>query len=216
MATGDYTDLTTLKAALGKTLGDEDARLASLITGASRVIDRVCRRRFFVASETRFFAADGPTVLNVFSQRRAGGMALDIDDLVSLTSLQTDDDGDGVWETTWAATDYSLLPVNAAIWQQPYTELRTNPIGGRYVFPRWPRGVRVTGSFGYWPSTPEPVAEAALRLCERLYKLADAPLGVLMGLGAAEGGMSVALMRVQQDRDIADLLAPFVRSWAFV
>ena len=79
-----------------------DGRLLSLLEGVSRMVDRYCNRHFYVLEAPRRFDGDG------------GGRLL-VPDLVSIDEggLRTDDDMDGVFETTWGAGDYVLLPLNA-------------------------------------------------------------------------------------------------------
>jgi hypothetical protein len=108
----------------------------------------------------------------VFARRMAtvllepcGYYSVQTPDLVSVTTLKTDDDADGVFETTWATSDYELQPVNAAahIRPKPYTAIAA--VGSR-LFPvttaRYGRKARaqLVGVLG-WPSMPAPVTEAA-------------------------------------------------------
>ena len=59
-----------------------------------------------------------------------------IDDAVSVTSVATDLDGDGVYETTWTVgTDYWVGPRNAPARGQPYRTINRNLAVGRQVFP---------------------------------------------------------------------------------
>lgn len=201
MATGDYATLDVVKARIGATTSAQDAMLGALITAASRAVDDYCQRSFYQsASQTRYFSPEEDEQL------------VEVDDLLTVTSLTTDGDGDGTYETTWATTDYVLTPWNAVQQTRPYTQIRRNESVGRYVFPYLPRSVKITGTWGYWTSTPTPVVEATIRMTERLYKLKDAPLGVVQGLDAAAGGTS--LMRVREDYDVMQLLNPYVKRWA--
>lgn len=121
---------------------DEDARLLSLLDNASRVVDRHCNRYFHVLAATRKFdGPDGPTLL--------------VPDLVAVEpgGLRTDEDGDGVYETTWEAEDYVLLPSNADPASpsnprsRPYNRVETL---GRA---RWPTGrqrISISGEWGWW------------------------------------------------------------------
>lgn len=106
---------------------------------------------YYVASGPTFYTAPRPTRMLV-------------DDLLSISSLKTDEDGDRVYEITWSPTDYDLYPPNAAVSDagaQPYWEIRSSPLGN-YRFPYTALGVQVTGSFGYSATTPPLVAEACL------------------------------------------------------
>lgn len=188
---GQYTTLAAVKARLDRTDVKDDAALTALIAAASRHIDATCNRTFGQVEATRLFQA-----------LRADELA--IDDLASLTSLKTDDDGDRVYETTWAATDYDLLPVNAGGQSWPFTAVQLAP-NGRYAFPRHVRGVQIAGVWG-WPEVPAPVAEAAVLLTIRLLQRKNAPYGIA---GAGDLGQPVMIGR--SDPDVTALLAPYRR-----
>ena len=86
---------------------------------------------------------------------------------------------------------------------------------GRYRLPPWPRSVAITGVWGYWTNVPEPITECALRLSERLYKLKDAPLGVLPNAYFDRLG-EAASMRLRRDPDLDDMIAPYMRQWVVI
>ena len=123
-----------------------DGRLLSLLEGVSRMVDRYCNRYFYVLEATRRFDGDG-------------GERLLVPDLVSIDEggLRTDDDMDGVFETTWDAGDYVLLPLNADpgsrgnAGSRPYTSVAVSGSVGNER--RWPAGratVQVAGQWGWW------------------------------------------------------------------
>lgn len=160
------------------------------IEAASRWIDEMTGARFYAASETRTYTAEWHDLLYV-------------DDVTAVTSLRTDDDGDGVYETTWAAMDYILEPQGAGQRGRPYRQIRIHP-EGRYAFPRsWPGGVEVAGSFGYGATAPAPVRMACLLLAHRLYRRKDAIFGVA---GTPGLGVTVVQARITADADIMALL----------
>lgn len=187
----DYATVAELKARLwpaGTVDAQDDVPLASLLEAASRAIDERCGRRFYAASETRYFRAEFSDLLIV-------------PDLLSVTTLQTDGDGDRVYESTWAATDYDLEPANAALDGKPYLRIVTAP-NGNHTFPAGlRRGVKLTGSFGYAATPPARVHEACLLQAMRWYKRKDAVFGVL---GSAELGQVQVIPRL--DPDIAEML----------
>ncbi len=167
---------------------EDDLKIEDLVTAASRAIEKHCRRRFWKNSsdETRYYTAfDGETL---FPE----------DDIVSITSLLTDEDGDRTYEVTWATTDYDLLPYNASLDGWPYTWIETTPEGD-YTFPTVKKGVKITGVFGF-SSVPAEVKQACLLLCERFVARHNAPLGLS---GNAEFGMMKIL---KEDPDVANLL----------
>ena len=123
-----------------------DGRLLSLLESVSRMVDRYCNRYFYVLEAPRRFDGDG------------GGRLL-VPDLVSIDEggLRTDDDMDGVFETTWDAGDYVLLPYNADpvsrgnSGSRPYTSAAVSGSVGSER--RWPVGsgtVQVAGQWGWW------------------------------------------------------------------
>jgi hypothetical protein len=136
MTTNSYMTLAELKADLGITDTTDDTLLKAVMEAASRAVDDHCHRRFFVESRTRYYT---PRYHDL----------LDVDDLLSVTTLKHDADGDRTYEETWAATDYDLTPFNAPFEKKPYTAIETTPAGTK-VFPTVSRGVEIAGSWGYW------------------------------------------------------------------
>lgn len=160
-----YTTLATLKSRISITDETDDTELERIITAVSRAIDDYCGRRFYAADETRYYMAQH-------------GDRLLVDDLLSVTTLSTDDDGDRAYEHDWAATDYDLCPDNANIDGEPYWEIRATP-NGNYSFPVGVRrGVKVVGSFGYRSTTPAVVEDACLAQCKLEYDARYSASGV--------------------------------------
>lgn len=187
-----YCTLPELKLRLGGVAGssqDDDLQLA--IDTASRAVEDHCERHFWSGTLTRTY-------------RPASLWCVKVDDLVSVTSLKADSSGDGVFEDTWQASDYQLLPVNASTWSEarPYTEIRA--VGSR-TFPLYygvyrADRVEITGTFG-WPTVPDAVKTATLILAVETYKLKDAPFGV-----QAYGDYGI---RVRDNPRVMALLAPY-------
>jgi hypothetical protein len=140
--TNAYADLTTLKSsgALNITGAAFDARLLALLENVSRWIDSYCNRHFYVLNAARRFDSDG-------------GEQLLLPDLISVTSLKTDEDRDGVFELTWSSDDYLLYPQNAEPqqpWGRPYSRALVNPATGtRAAFPAGKSTVEITGKWGF-------------------------------------------------------------------
>lgn len=160
--TNGYTTLEALKGRLGNVPDNLDDRLENIIEAASREIDGICNRRFYAVTETRTFTAEW-------------GDHLDIDDLTSVTTIVTDDQGNRSYGTTWTVNDYDLEPANSVAHSHPYTSIRLNP-NTTLAFPTGRRGVRITGAWG-WPTIPAPVEEACLLIAVRLNQSAKAPFG---------------------------------------
>jgi hypothetical protein len=131
-----YADLTTLKSASVADFASvtaHDLFLMTLLEAASRGVDDFCNRHFYVENKTNYF--DG-----------AGKRLMLAKDLLSVTTLKTDSDGDGVFETTFAATDYFLYPLNAVV----KTWLDVNGNGDYSDLANGvQKGVEIAGVWGY-------------------------------------------------------------------
>jgi hypothetical protein len=192
--TNGYCTLAEFRNLVGVNDGDDDEVLERLITSVSRLIDQVCHTRFYTASEIRYFTTEFP-----------GWCA--IDDCTGVTTLKTDEDGDGVYETTWLATDYVLEPANAALDGVPYEVIYPTP-NGQYTFPKYRRGVQVTGTFGFSAAAPGPVKEACILQVNRLWKRKDSPFGIA-GTGAL--GQVVTISKLDPDVMLLIDRAPYNR-----
>ncbi len=187
----DYATLAQVKARLSRTDDRDDATITALITAASRMVEEMTNRRYDQTTETRYFTPSGTYWTW-------------IDDLVSVTSVATDIDGNRTYTEVWTANDYELEPVNAAGRSWPYTTLAITPQGTR-SFPVLRRGVRIAGVWG-WPAVPQPVTEATILMIIRLFKRTDAPFGIV---GSTDLGNVATLPRV--DPDVVAMLAPYRR-----
>jgi hypothetical protein len=189
-----YATLAEFKAAVGITDSTDDGALQSVLDATDTLIDLYCDRKtgFGTASETRYYTAeDYEYVLT--------------DDLVSVTTLQTDDDANGTYETTWTSgTDYVLAPRNAALDGFPYTEIDTSVT--------WPRnfpkdvylGVKVVGVFGF-PSVPAAVKQAEIIQAGAVWNSRTAPFGVI---GSADLGGILRMSRALHP-EAALILEPY-------
>ena len=189
-----YATLAQFKAAVGITDNTDDAALQNVLDATDTLIDLYCDRKtgFGTASETRYYTAeDWEYVLT--------------DDLVSVTTLQTDDDANGTYETTWTAgTDYVLAPRNAALDGFPYTEIDTSVT--------WPRnfpkdvylGVKVVGVFGF-PAVPAAVKQAEIIQAGAVWNSRTAPFGVI---GSADLGGILRMSRALHP-EAALILEPY-------
>lgn len=150
----------------------DDTEVYEACVAASRAIESECDRTFWrTTSQARTFEPQGSSRLKLG----------DFNDLVSITTLKTDASGDGVYETTWTASDYQLLPLNpqAAPETRPYTEIRAV---GSYTFPSPSSGARrdlieITGVWG-WPAVPWAIKQAARVLAADTYALKGERFGV--------------------------------------
>ena len=187
----EYCTLLELRARVGAISGntDQDAVLGDCIEAASRAIDNYTHRRFYKDSDTatKYYTADYVDVLFIN------------DDIVSIGTLSTDNDGDRTYENTWETTDFDLLPFNSSI----KTMIEVTP-NGSYNFPHVRKGVKVEGIFGI-DGAPADVKEACLILAQRLFKRKDTPFGIA---GVTDLGEVVML---PEDADVKALLKPYRR-----
>lgn len=161
-----------LKSRQGITDVYDDDQILDACTATARWIDEdYCERFFYRHTATLAVRAGDRYVLC---------LPPEAPDLVSVTALRTDDDGDGAFETTWSASDYQLLPVNAQalLLRKPYTQIRAL---GRTWPIACPPGrlerVQIEGVWG-WPAVPPPVREAAKILASDYLKLGGMAFGV--------------------------------------
>ena len=193
--TNGYTTLLTVKTALGIPVDerDDDFYLEATIESVSRMIDNHTGRRFYAETDTRYYAPI--SIDQIYT-----------DDIITVTTLKTDDDNDGTFETTWATTDYNLMPFNAGENGRPYTWIETSGYGNCAFPPGTKKAVQIVGSFGYATTAPKPVAEACKIQAIRLFKRKDAPFGVIAG-----GDMQQSMTIPDLDPDVKMLLSPYVR-----
>jgi hypothetical protein len=191
--TNGYTDLNTLKLSLKITDTVDDAWLTICINAASRAIDNLCERVFYQTSATRVYAPNDNFVT-------------EIDDLVSITTLKTSTNVDGVFDQTWQVKDYQLEPLNGIAGGIPSPATLVRAVND-YWFPTAGQEatVQIVGVFG-WAAVPDAVEQACLLQSARYYKRADSPMGVA---GFGDGMGVIRLSRI--DPDIATLLEPYQR-----
>ena len=177
--TNGYTTLNAMKTFLSIADSSDDTLLEGLIESASRSIDRIANRRFYLDSTA-----------SARKYRAYSELFTYVDDIGTTSSLvvKIDDDGDGVFETTLTVdTDFLLDPLTASSLGRPFTQLTM--VNTTYVWPIFPglfsNGLRpgdeVTARWG-WPSVPDDIETACQILTADLYKRKDSPGGIL-GLG---------------------------------
>lgn len=196
MAIGEpYATVTELKARLDIADSVDDTRLTQALNAASYGVDRYCGRTFSQADSGSARVYPGAADRRLVSTD---------DHHTAAPTVETDDDGDGAFETAWSAADFQLEPINGVVGGRsgwPFTRLVA--VGSRR-FPAGPAArVRVTATWG-WVAVPAPVKEATLIVAEEVFKLADAPFGVA---GFGEFGA----MRVRMNSAAVTMLEPFRR-----
>jgi hypothetical protein len=205
MAFAPYATVPEFKAWI--TIDDtiDDVVATAVLDSVSRWIDEYCDRHFWQDGAT------GAEMARTFTPTRC--YSLDIDDLVpgSVTTFKTDDAGDGTFETTWAASDYQLQPVNRPS-GRPFR--RVEAVAGRlfpvpYMRARSNR-VEITGVWG-WPAVPDTVHQACLIQASRVLKRRHSPEGV-----AGFGEFGLIRVTNRPDPDVMALLDPYRRTAVLV
>lgn len=171
--------------------------LDDVITTVSRMIDAYCNRHFFQSTEARTFEPDDYLQLVLGANN----------DLVSVTSITIDEEGDGTYGKTLTAGEYQLLPTSrTAPEQTPITEVRAL---GAFLWPvplidqdQLDR-VKITGVWG-WPAVPAAVKRACLLQTARIARRQESPLGV-----AGFGEFGAIRVSSQPDPDLRAMLAPY-------
>ena len=188
-----------LKSRLGITDTQDDFEIMLACQAAAKSVDSVCGRYFWRATDTRTYVPE-----SLWRQS--------IDDLVSVTTLKVDQDGDGVYEQTWTSgTDYALevapgrynVSSKGEAW--PYTGFLAVNSGKLlpFVYPwRHLDAIQITGVFG-WPAVPLNVKQAALVAATDLFKLKDAPFGVA-GIG------DLGVLRIKNNPVVMSLLTRYM------
>jgi hypothetical protein len=153
--------------------------LEDLVESASRSIDRIANRRFYLDA-----------VASARLYRAYSDIFVYVDDIGTTSSLvvKTDSNGNGTYAKTLTLNqDYILDPLTASSLNRPFTQLTM--VSNTETWPIFPGltqnglrpGVQVTARWG-WPSVPDDINMACLILTADLYKRKDAPGGIL-GLG---------------------------------
>jgi hypothetical protein len=183
-----YCSLAEIKASAGISDSVDDTMLELAVESASRFVDSYTQRYFYNAgTATRLFSPQDSYVA-------------EIDDLISLTTLQTSDGDD--FGTTWAAKDYQLEPLNGnvdGLTGHPATRIRAvddfifNVLDGEAT-------VRVVGVWG-WSAVPIAVKQATIIQASRIFKRNSSPLGI-----AGFGEMGAIRVGVQLDPDVKHLI----------
>jgi len=132
MGYGSYCNIADVKGVLGITATSDDTMLRKICESASRSIDAYCNRFFYTESATKYFHGGAKIWLKP--------------DLLSVTTLKTDEDGDATFENTYDTTDYYLLPLN----EFPKTEIVISDDSDYGTFAAGiKKGVEIDGLWGY-------------------------------------------------------------------
>lgn len=195
--TNGYATLAEAKAYLSITDSIDDTMLESMVEAASRSIDNIAGRRFYLdASATaRLYRGTNPYILTVDDFGSTTGLALALDT-----------GGDGTYETTLTYNvDYVVEPFNATAMGKPYTQITL--VGGQllpWLLPNLRPSVQLTAKWGF-PSVPDDISQACLILTADMYKRKDSVGG---NLGISELG---AIRMSPLGRDIAAMTRAYRR-----
>lgn len=158
--------------------------LSDAITPSGQMVDAARNARYQLALDTASAMVDQDTG-RVFTSTvatktlmSAGEQLLVVPDLVSVTSIKVDEDGDGVFEETLTAADFELISFNETHAGWPYQAI--NRIDDFWPIPVWGgrrRLVEVVGTWG-WASVPMPIKQATLLMAARQVARGNASLGV--------------------------------------
>jgi len=143
-----YASLDDLKHLLDITGATQNKQLMRILESASRQIEKpkLAGRWFYCWEGTRYY--DG-----------AGSRLWLPDDILSITTLKCDEDGDGVYESTLSTSDYILYPLS----DYPKIRLEISPNSDYSAFAQGvPKGVEISGVFGYADSATPYKAKTAL------------------------------------------------------
>jgi hypothetical protein len=165
-----YATLAEFKSAIGIGTADtsDDGALQSVLDATDALINNYTDRPagFGTATQTRYYTPEHWEYVLT-------------DDLVSVTTLTTDDLGNGTYSTSWVSgTDYILAPRNNALDGWPYTEIDTSALPPKAFPANIYLGVKVVGVFG-WPSVPSAVKQAALIQAGAVWSSRTSPFGVI-------------------------------------
>ncbi len=193
-----YATLAELKSYLKIDDAMEDTLLEHIVEAASRSIDRIANRRFYLDSSATARTYRPNDLLRVF-----------VDDFGSTSGLvvKTDPNSAGTYQTTLVVnTDFITEPVNASQKGRPWNYI-TIVSGESFSLPtNYRPQVEVTARWG-WPSVPDDINQATLILSADLYKRKDSIGGVL---GLSELG---AIRMSPLGRDITAMVRAYKREF---
>jgi len=169
-----YATLAEVKTFLSITDSVDDTLLEGMVEAASRSIDRMANRRFYLdtTATARLYRANDALQLFIDDVGSATGLivALDATSLGNYTNTLT------------LNTDYILDPITAPGLNRPWNVVTIVSASSAFEAPiNYRPGVQVTAKWG-WPSIPDDINQACMILTADLYKRKDAPGGIL-GLG---------------------------------
>ena len=134
-----YATPASLKRRVGIADTTHDATLWHLLHVASRIVDGFCRRQFYVSTESKRFDV-------------RYGDGVHVDDLIEVSQVVEDWDGDGVFERVRHRSEYVLYPLDANPTSPhgfPFHVMRTSRRSSGRCFPSGRAAVQINGRWGY-------------------------------------------------------------------
>lgn len=195
--TNGYCTLAELKATLAIDTGDtvDDAALELAIESSSRMIDDYCDRFFYQDGTAQSPVSRYYTPIDMYY--------VQIDDIVTITEIATDEDLSFSWDTVWSTTDFMVEPINNPRKGWPYNKLLAV---GAYIFTAaLPQSLRVKGIWG-WSAVPKEIKTACLIQSSRMFLRRQSPFGIA---GSPELGTVRLLAKL--DADVEALIKPLRR-----
>lgn len=166
----NYTTVDDIKAELNLELDQSDPLIMGWIEAASDLIDTYCSRHFDKRDAvTRYFNGDGATLF--------------FDDLLAVTTFKLDNDDDGTFEDTLAATDYILYPLNST--PKMWAKIRSNSEYSSFA-KGVEKGVEIVGNWGY-TTVPPAIRQACIIQVCRWHKRKDSGYATAV-VGSTETG----------------------------
>lgn len=201
--TDQWVATATVKASLTLTTGFADPDIIAAILSAQSAINHITNRRF----------DRDPAIETARIYRPSNAVEIWIDDCVSITTLETDQDGDYDYERVWdSAKEFKTWPLNARTDGEPIVKIELNTYRASAGFPYWiPQSVRITGKWGWADATgawyvPTDIQSATKLLANRLINRFRSPAGVIP-VGMDQGAVYIA----RNDPDVYGLLRDFCR-----
>jgi hypothetical protein len=137
MPYGTYANIADVKGVLGITATTDNTVIRKIAEAASRSIDQYCNRTFAAHTATKYF--DGASILW-------------LPDLLSISTLKTDEDGDATFENTLSTGDYILYGhgLEDSLNSYPRTRIEISGDSDYSSFASGTKkGVEIAGLWGY-------------------------------------------------------------------
>jgi len=168
-----YCTVAELKAMIGLTSSSQDTNISNAIDGASRQIDQLCGRNFYITDS----ATD-----KYFNPQN--NYYLDVPDIANTTNLviKLDTNDDGTHDTTLTEnTDFYLKPINTTDVDgddnAPFGTIEIiHSRTSKHFDPKIVKNVKITAFWGF-PQVPQAIKMACLLQASRLWKRKDSPFG---------------------------------------